>query len=217
MRTKIEPIERDVELIIAADLSPEAQSRALAEFSRAELRSAQDTNRSVLGRVPTHETFVDGRRAVALETVKPTGSIVFEFNLLEDLFEWIAEQLVLHSPRLTGEFGKSFVFLADGVEVPTGVPAPDASEYIFVNTQPYARKIERGLSDQAPEGVMEAVAALATRRFGNVARIRFTFRSLAGAYVGLGGRKGAKAASAAQRAANTASKESRQPAIAITV
>jgi hypothetical protein len=46
-----------------------------------------------------------------------------------------------------------------------------------VNTQPYARKIERGHSKQAPNGVYETVAHLAARRFGNMARIRFGYRS----------------------------------------
>ena len=49
---------------------------------------------------------------------------------------------------------------------------------MFLNAQSYARKIERGQSSQAPDGVYEAVAAMAARRFGNVARIRFGFRSV---------------------------------------
>ena len=53
---------------------------------------------------------------------------------------------------------------------------------MFLNTQPYARKIEGDLSrepssKQAPEGVYEAVATLAQRRFGNVAMIRFSYRT----------------------------------------
>jgi hypothetical protein len=46
-----------------------------------------------------------------------------------------------------------------------------------VNTQPYARKIEKGLSPAAPDGVYEVVAALAKRRFGNIASIKFSYRA----------------------------------------
>ncbi|MGQ4273399.1 hypothetical protein [Terrihabitans sp. B22-R8] len=180
LRTRIDPIARDIELLIAADLSPEAQSRALAAFAREQLADAQTTNEKALGRVPPHVTFVDGQQGGDVDRVRPNGSVVFEFSLLEELFEWIADQLVLHAPQLTGRFADSFLFLADGTEVPTGAPAPEAGEYVFINTQPYARKIERGLSDQAPDGVMEAVATLASKRFGNLARIRFSFRALRG-------------------------------------
>jgi hypothetical protein len=55
-----------------------------------------------------------------------------------------------------------------------------ASRYEFVSTVPYARKIERGLSPQAPDGVYQVVAVLAQKRFGNVARIRFSYRALPG-------------------------------------
>ena len=48
-----------------------------------------------------------------------------------------------------------------------------ADEYVFINTVPYARKIERGSSSQAPDGVYQAVAMLARDRFGNVARITY--------------------------------------------
>ena len=53
-----------------------------------------------------------------------------------------------------------------------------AEEYVFINTQPYARKIEgtggRRMAPQAPDGVYQAVATLAQRRFGNIARITFS-------------------------------------------
>src|SRR5690606_34057746 len=108
--------------------------------------------------------------------VQPEGRISFEFSLLGPVLEWIGEQIVLASPVLTGTYARSHVVFADGVEADPGNVPEDAKEYVFVNLQPYARKIERGLSPQSPEGVYHAIAALAHQRFGNIARIHYTLR-----------------------------------------
>ena len=86
----------------------------------------------------------------------------------------------MHSPVLTGRFAKSHELFADGVDTENPNIAPPAEEYVFLNTQPYARKIERGRSPQAPDGVYQAVATLAQRRFGNIARITFSYREVRG-------------------------------------
>jgi hypothetical protein len=180
VRTRIEPLDRDVQAIIDEDLSPRGRSLALAAFAREELAKAQAQNRSALARTPAHETFVDGRAGAVIDTVKPDGTVVFEFELIEEVLTFVAELLVTHSPVREGVYAASHVLLADGIEVLEGERAPVAREYIFLNAQPYARKIERGLSPQAPDGVYEGVAAIAAARFGNVARIRFGYRSIRG-------------------------------------
>ena len=50
-----------------------------------------------------------------------------------------------------------------------------------MNVQPYARRLEKGHSKQAPDGVYEGISAVASKRFGNLARVSFSFRSLEGA------------------------------------
>ncbi|WP_428031492.1 hypothetical protein [Ancylobacter sp.] len=222
--TRIEPLDRNIVLAIQEGEPPADRGHRLAGYARAALLDAQETNRRATGRVPPHETFVDGRKGAPLESVKPDGVIVFEFDLLNDLFEWIAEMLVRHSPVLTGEYQDSHVFFADGVAVEPGGALPPAEEYVFVSTVPYARKIERGLSPQAPDGVYEAVAAMAKARFGNLATIRFSFRSLqsggiaayipAGAPVGRD-RRGRFASGSARSAARAQEHATRQPAIVI--
>lgn len=179
--TKIEPIDRDIALLLQNDLSPEARRATLANYANEQLAEAQAINKRAIGRVPDHETIVDGARGARVEQVRPDGVIVFEFELLTDLFAWIGEQLIQASPSLTGEYRRSHAFFAGGVEVDPGEVLPDADEYVFVSTSPYAGKIERGQSDQTPDGVYQVVAALASRRFGNSVRIRFTYRTLDGA------------------------------------
>lgn len=203
--TKIDAIDKDLALMLREDLSPEAQRAMLASFAREELGKAQAINRRALGYDPTYDTFVDGRRGAALESVHPNGTILFAFDLLDDLFAWIGEQLVLHAPVLTGRYQRSFRFYADGREINPGAEVPAAREYYFISSVPYARKIERGHSSQAPNGVFEVVAALARSRFGNLANIRFSYRT--------------PEASTADtpKARRAADRENRSPAIVITL
>lgn len=164
--------------MISDALSPKAQSRALAAFAKDELARAQAQNSAALGRVPPHDTFVDGRRRDDVDAVKPNGRIVFEFRLVDEVLAWISEQLVLNSPVLTGRYVAAHALFVDGVEIEPGKMPLDGKEYVFVNTLPYSRKIERGLSPQAPDGVYQSIAAVAARRFGNIARIHFTYRGV---------------------------------------
>ncbi len=180
LRTRIDPLQADIAVILQEDLSPQAQSRALAGFARDQLVEAQQINRSALGSVPGHRSYVDGRQSDNLDAVKPSGVIVFEFDLLSGMFEWIDLQLITHSPVRSGRYRRSHILLADGVEVDPAGRSLDVDEYVYLNAQPYARKIERGLSKQAPDGVYQGIATLASGRFGNLARISFGYRGLHG-------------------------------------
>jgi hypothetical protein len=60
------------------------------------------------------------------------------------------------------------------------VDIPPGAECIFLDTMPYARKIERGSSLQAPsDGVYELTSRAARKRFPD-ADIGFTYRALLG-------------------------------------
>ena len=221
LRTRIDPIDRDIGVLIDDLVSPRAQSARLAQVAAEELARGQAQNQSVLGYVPKHDTFVDQRRDVPLESVRPDGTIIFEFKLIESTLGDIAEMLVLASPVRSGRYQGSHALFADGVEVEPGKVPPNASEYALVNSQPYARKIERGLSPQSPEGVYHVVAELAARRFGNIARIRFGFRSLPSGAIGGWARTGSARALARLVRGGDPSKHhewlTRQPAIVITL
>jgi hypothetical protein len=183
--TRLDPIDRDIDLIVSSELSPKAQSERIAAYAREQLADAQNTNRGALGYLPPHRTYVDARANAPLESVRPNGGIIlFEFELVETMLSVIAEMLRRGSPVRSGLYQSSHALFADGTEVEAGSRPPDASEYAFINTQPYARKIERGLSPQAPEGVYHVVAELAAKRYGNIALVRFGFRSLPAGAIG---------------------------------
>lgn len=178
---RISSFSREIGLMLDRRLSPKARSAMIADRAREALAEAQAVNRGVFGTVPEHATFVDGRASEQLASVDPDkGVIVFAFQIRFELFEFIGRLLLEHSPVLTGEYQDSHRLYADGVEVPGFDPRLKVEEWVFTTPLPYARKIERGLSDQAPDGVYEAVAALASQRFGNQAAIKFTFREVVG-------------------------------------
>jgi hypothetical protein len=200
LKTRVQPIVRDLELLQRQDLGPKALSAMLAAFATEEIEAAKQQNKQVLGAVPPYEVFVDGREGAPLASVKPNGVIRAEFQLVNEALAWINTQLQIHSPVLTGQYAKSHELFADGVDIENPNAAPPAEEYVFMNTQPYARKIEgyRGLggiehrkpsSPQAPDGVYQAVAILAQRRFGNVVKISFSYRTAIGGEI-IGGKAG---------------------------
>ena len=184
--TRIEPLSRDLSILVDETLSPKAQSKAVAAFARGELREAQTINGRALGRVPRHKTVVDGRTEAPLETVKADGGrIVFEFEILVDVLIFIAQTLYAKSPVLTGRYRESHQLYADGVLVTSGAQlAPAADRYTFLNPLPYSRKIEAGKMKLRVPGsshVYEQTRQIATRRFGNVAAVRFIYQTVAGA------------------------------------
>lgn len=190
IRTRIEPISSFLDVVVRDDLSREGQQRAIADFSRARLGEAQQVNQRILGRLPPHETFVDGRRGGNLDSVRPQGGIiVFEFEILTDVLRWIAEMLVDRSPFVSGNYRRGHTLFADGKETPVGGTIPAAQEYSFTNLVPYARKIEIGKTKsgrafvvQVEPRIYERTAKDARARFGNIARIEFTFRGIVGGF-----------------------------------
>lgn len=216
---RIGNFERDVQLVLSKTISREARQQLAAKAARKILADAQTTNLRALGVSPPHRQFVDGRQNAPLESVNPDkGTIVFEFQLMREVLGWIGEQLIINSPVLTGRYRASHILLADGdqADIDSGVIKP-AQEYKFVNIVPYARKIERGLSPQAPDGVYEVLATLANRRFGNIARIKFVYTEVVGEgmlWDWAGSNASRMSGSAAQRKQHA--RNVRQPSILVT-
>ncbi|HEX4302835.1 MAG TPA: hypothetical protein VHZ78_08575 [Rhizomicrobium sp.] len=182
VKTRVDPIDRDIRLIIDETLSPAGRSKQFADAARAALGEADETNRRVLGRIPPNHTFVDGVEGATLDSVRPDGVIVREYELVADLLVFIGDELRKVSPVQSGRYQASHTLFADGAEVPIGVVVPEAREYVFLSSVPYARKIEGAAgsppeSPQAPKGVYEITATKANSQFGNIARVQFGWRS----------------------------------------
>lgn len=178
---RVNPVARDIDLMIEEVMSPKDVSARFATIAGEMIEDVREANRMELGYVPDMDVYVDGREGAALNSVRPNGTIAAVFDVVEGMLEWIGHELVQMSPVLTGTYARSHLLFVDGVERDPASPlSVDFREAAFVNEQPYSRKIERGQSSQAADGVYEAVAAVAKKRFGNAAQIRFSFRSLTG-------------------------------------
>lgn len=192
--TRAEPINRDIEILLDNTLSPSALGKQFAVIAASLIDDAKNINRRVLGREPTFTTYVNGRAGAPLESVGIKGVIFTEFELVTDILNFIANMLEKFSPvgepsdRRPGHPGlykRSHTLFADNTEIDLTTPAlvPQilaADEYVFVNTVRYARKLEHGASTQALDGIYQAVANIARRRYSKVAKIEYNFRSIHG-------------------------------------
>ena len=180
MAARISPVFRDLELSLSAHLSERRRSERLAAFALEKITEAKIANGRD-GEMARHRQIVDGREGAALTSVKPEGVIVARFDLLREVLDWIGDMLVKSSPTASGRYAKSHVLYVDGEPFSGEGPLPEGKVYSFSNVQPYARRIEFGWSSKAPDGVFEAVATVAARKFGNVAKIKFGFFPVVGA------------------------------------
>jgi hypothetical protein len=190
IKTRIDSIATDINLIVSRDLTPAGQSKAVANFARTEIARADEKNNRVLGRVPPKTVTVDGRKGGNLEDVRPVGgSIIVEWEIVSDVLIWIGDALKDRSPFVSGDFKDGWTLLADGQIIDVGGQIPNADVFTFVNVVPYARKIEVGKTEsgrdfviQVPNRIAERTAKDAAAKFGNIAKIRSVWISLSSAY-----------------------------------
>lgn len=181
LRTRIEPIETFIRAVVRDDLSPQAQSKAVAQFARDRITEAKDKNRQVLGRVPPHKVFVDGREGAALESVRPDGgTIIVEFELIADVIKTVLAELRAASPIVSGAYRDGHTLFINGVAVPD-VPKEikGGDEIMIANPVPYARRIEIGVTKagrafviQVAPRVYDRVAKAMQARFANSVKIK---------------------------------------------
>ena len=153
---------RDVRVLVG-DLEGDEASELFAAFAEAEIEDAKAAMPPRSARVPPYKIFVWAGQA-ALEDVLAERRHRRRIRAGADVLVWISEQLFKFSPVKSGLYQKSHELFADGRHVEASASLIRfADEYIFVNTVPYARKIERGSSSQAPEGVYQSIAASRAR------------------------------------------------------
>lgn len=190
------------------------------------------------GRLP-RETVVDGRRGVQETQVRPGGVISYRVSIVSEVLAETYSELVKRSPFKTGNYIRHIVLFINGkrVSIPSGwnsMELKSGDEAVFLNTAPYARKIEGwrgrrnqtrpGLSAQAPNGVFEITCKALAARFGNYpVRLDFDYRAVLDGSVAVAGpaksvvrgKKGRFAANGGTQAANRS--VARWPSIIIEV
>lgn len=184
LKVRIDPIEQVTQATLNAALSEAEQRQAAADFVWAGIEEAQQINERAIGRKPKYTINkpidrIDPRR----------DQVIVEFDLFVGVLAWIKQELVARSPRRSGDYIRGHKLYADGQEIDDASKAPNASEYVFANTVPYARKIEIGKTEsgrsfviQVEPRIYERVAQDARSRFGNTASIKFAYRTISDAY-----------------------------------
>lgn len=188
VKVRITPFEKSIKLIVDSHLSPQARSLRVAQFAQHEIAQVDAQHVRVLGTVPPKMVTVDGRQGAKLESVNPDrGIIIAEWKLVGDVVSWIANMLKARSPIQSGRYRSHHILYADGSEVLASEDVPQAREYVFLNPVPYSRKIEMGKTEsgrdfvvQVENRIYERTAKDANARFGNIAKIRFTYAAAVG-------------------------------------
>ncbi|MFC5353555.1 hypothetical protein [Azospirillum himalayense] len=207
--TPIANFRQQIALVKQATISPEAFRKIHAETAMkaiADLEARQG--------VYPRTTVVDGRRDADEGSVRYGGVIEYDISPIGDVLDAIFEELLRASPVGPGKDGHykdAHHLYIDGVRHEVGqggqpIEVQPGQTAIFLNSKPYARKIEGGiksragekterrpgLSAQAPNGVYEITARAMKRRFSNYpVKISFDYRGFVGGEF-IGGKAGNK-------------------------
>lgn len=167
----------------------EAVQRALVERVKQELGRVRAESRP-----DTWVQWIDRVQGVPIDQIRAGGLAHFEFSYARTIIGFAAAQLRATSPVDIVDpdnrvFEESHILFADNHEVGRLTEGADLSfidridphaEFVITNSQPYAGKVERGLSDQAPDGVYRIAASTVSRRYGAIVRSRFLWLRLDG-------------------------------------
>lgn len=172
--------------LMASWTGPSARARILADAAADILKQADTTNEAALGGKPASVTVVDGSTNPDITRVRAEGTIDRTYDVMAAVLKQIGEWLWQHSPVRTGRYQRSHQLLADGRliadvsgsdwSLPTLLPA--TGQFTFVSTAFYAPEIEphdgkAGESRQAPDGVYQVIAELASAAFGAIAHVSY--------------------------------------------
>lgn len=152
------------------------------------VRTAKQAHAEVMVDPPPPSSFVrivDGMVGAPEEAVKYDGRIVYQYSRIQEVVEFALATLIDKSPVLSGAYkGAHQIYL-------NGHPVADVSGYqsgddvIITNTLPYARKIEVGAMKLRVSGtskVYQQARRIVMGRFGNMAKVEFTYRAVIGGY-----------------------------------
>lgn len=123
---------------------------------------------------------VDGVTGAREEAVKVNGRIVYRYPRLEEIVREAMDLLFDLSPVLSGDYRLAHTILVGGAAVSDLSAWDGTGEVVITNPLPYSRKIEAGKMKMRVLGtdhVYQQAEFLLRQRFGNQARIKFTYRS----------------------------------------
>lgn len=150
---------------------------------------AKREHRKVMQGDPRPSRFVrtvDGVRGAREEQVRPDGTIIYVYPRLDEVVQAAMDLLFELSPVLSGAYRMGHTLFVDGVEARNLEGWSGQGQILISNVLPYSRKIELGKMTMRVPGsdhVYEQAEFALRQRFGNQARIVFTYRGLMGGSV----------------------------------
>ncbi|MFL7901577.1 hypothetical protein ACJ41P_10620 [Azospirillum argentinense] len=170
-----------LKVFVDQNMSPEAQSAALAKAAKGKLRELIQAGRAS----DNFRRFVDGAEGVVEERVGPAphGQIVYRFNTMGSISTFALSFLVNRSPLKSGRFRKGFYLGIDGKFVPMAQFNPDAltgnvKEIVIGNVEPYARKVDvqliggRKMTFSVPPGLYDDAVKAIRSRYGALVDVK---------------------------------------------
>ncbi|GJE14011.1 hypothetical protein [Methylobacterium longum] len=151
--------------------------------------------------------IVDGVKGAPEEAIKAGGRIEYDYHRLDEVVEFALKTLFDFSPVRNDRYRQSHVLFINGAEVQNLSAWKPGDEVVVLNAVPYARQIEQGSMKMRVPGsdhVYERAAVAVNRRFGNMARTRFSYRSPILSYVAGGKNRAERAALRQQPARRSA-------------
>lgn len=190
-----------------------AMQSSLEATQKELVRVAKTEHARIMTTAPLPASFtrrVDGALGAPEENVRFNGVIHYEYPRLDMVVHAAFLALIDKSPFLSGEYIRGHTLFIDGLAVLNGIPGESGTwfrrwrpgqELVIANFVPYARVIELNRHPRIPnwavrvpgtDHVYQQAQQIVQRRYGNVARIRFTWRGIIpGANQGvIGGRAG---------------------------
>ncbi|MBN9529680.1 MAG: hypothetical protein J0H82_25970 [Alphaproteobacteria bacterium] len=173
----------------------------LTGATQAGIAQAQEANRAAVGHDLAYSQEVDGRPGAGLDAVQPGSTIVSRFEAVGAVLNAAVDEAIgLYRDLVPvgnrgegdddpGQARDSLVMMVDGappigVSAGRGVDLAGAAEVVLCNPLPYARRLERGASDQAPDGVLNVIASVLDAEFGQRAggplAVSFDYGAVAG-------------------------------------
>ena len=174
-----------------------ATQKTLEETQRILVKVAKREHGKVMATAPrpvSFDRFVDGRKGAPEEAVKPTGTILYTYPRLEVVAQFAMETLFDLSPVRSGKYRLSHTLFLNGSAVPNLRDFKSGDEATISNPVPYSRKIEVGKMKMRVPGtsmIYSKAAKIVRARYGNIAKIGFTYRGLMGGAI-ISGRAGNK-------------------------
>ena len=134
---------------------------------------------------PVFTRWVDGIEGASEDSVRPDGSILYEFQYLDEVVAFALDYCRARSPVDSGTYRDSWFALVAGNQVdPSSAHIPPLAEVLVTNDQPYHRKIEVGAMHMTvPPHIVEQCRQAVLARWASQVSAGVRYVQLPGGYV----------------------------------